>query len=224
MPVGGEGIARKRVFRSALGTSTFVAARRRLSLCMSWIVAIKDNPELSRRGVLLLAQMRQHLDRGAPMDADLLAARVAFEHYVRTWSTECRGGGFAPDELCAGVTTAWKTFVDQNVAAEKAHHAQSVDDAFRRRFASAAQLSTEPRHPVAVHLAANETEPAIIDHRTMIDRFRLRDDGAAPDAASDEEIARLHFGAIERALGPLGRDARGRPGVGGGGSDGSRNI
>jgi hypothetical protein len=192
-------MARTRVFRSALGTSAFVVARRRLSLCMSWIVAIKDNPELSRRGALLLAQMRQHLDRGAPVDADLLAARVAFEHYMRTWLTECRSGGFAPDELCAGMTSTWKAFVDQNVAAEKAHHAQSVDDAFRRGFATAAPLASQRQHPDAVNSAANEVEPAVLERRTLIDRFRRRDDGATAEASFDDEFAEI---TSEQSKGP----------------------
>jgi hypothetical protein len=95
---------RSRVFRSALGTAAFAAARRRISLCVAWIVDIKDHPDLIERGALLLRQIREHLDRGLPLDADVLAARLAFEHYVRTFITECRGASFAPDEICPGQT------------------------------------------------------------------------------------------------------------------------
>jgi hypothetical protein len=149
LPVRDGETLRTRVFRSALGTSAFVAARRRLSLCMSWIVALKDHPELSQRGVLLLRQMRAHLRRGAPVGADLLAARVAMEHYVRTWLTECRALGLTPDDVCPGVNETWKAFVDQNAAAEKGRQAASEDKAFRRGFALGQQLDLgSPQGPV----------------------------------------------------------------------------
>jgi len=133
MPVTTGGISGSRVFRSALGTSVFAVARRRISLCVAWILDIKDHPELIKRGALLLRQIRHHLDCGFPLDADVLAARLAFEYYVRTWLTECRGASFAPDEVCPGLTPAWKAFVEQNQTAEKAHLRKTTDDAYRRR-------------------------------------------------------------------------------------------
>jgi len=84
LPARIGGATRNRVFRSALRTEAFVAARRRVSLCMAWIVALKDHPEIAQRGALPLAQMRAHLDRRAPVSGDVLAARIAMEHYVRT--------------------------------------------------------------------------------------------------------------------------------------------
>jgi hypothetical protein len=101
----------------------------------------RGNPDLPQRGAFLQAQMRAYLDRGAPVDGDALAARVAMEHYVRTWLTEARMLAADPVEICPGFAETWKAFVDENVAGENGHRAKAEDDSFRRSFAVGRQTA-----------------------------------------------------------------------------------
>ncbi|KAA5598170.1 hypothetical protein [Blastochloris sulfoviridis] len=111
---------------------------------MDWIVEFKDNPELSRRGELLNQQINSFRKRGFPIDPDVLTARVTFENYVRTWLTECRLANLPPEMACAGFFQTWKSFVDENVAAEDAHKKTAVEQAFRRGMRSAAETGEPP--------------------------------------------------------------------------------
>lgn len=191
MPVHDGDTARTRVFRSALGTSAFVVARRRLSLCMAWIVALKDNPELPRRGAFLLAQMRGYLDRGAPVDADALAARGAMEHYVQIWLTECRVFDCNPGEICPGFTETWKEFVAQNVDGETGHRAKAEDDSFRRGFAVGRQtaLGDGEARTTAAAVGADQADVG----RAARDDFRRRDVNLTPGYE-------FPIGAIRRSI------------------------
>lgn len=83
MPVTTGGISGSRMFRSALGTSALRRAKRCVCLCMSWIVDVKDRPEIASRGASLLRRISIELERGFLLDADVLAARATLEHYVR---------------------------------------------------------------------------------------------------------------------------------------------
>lgn len=157
-----------RVFRFALGTAAFAVARRRISLSVAWIVDIKDHPELIQRGALLLRQIRDYLYRGFPLDADVLAARLVFEHYVRSWLTECRGASFAPDEVCPGLTPAWKDFIEQNIAAEQTHLRKATDDAYRRGFAAAESLEAKAPQAARPELAALASESVALNSRTLL--------------------------------------------------------
>ncbi|MBY6242878.1 hypothetical protein [Methylosinus sp. Sm6] len=82
--------------------------------------------------------MRACLDRGAPVDADALAA---MEHYVRTRPTEARMLAADPVEICPGFAETWKPFVDENVAGENGHRAKAEDDSFRRGLAVGRQTA-----------------------------------------------------------------------------------
>ncbi|WP_298351128.1 hypothetical protein [Rhodoblastus sp.] len=82
MPVTAGAICGSRVFRSALETSSFRRARRRVSLCLSWFVDAKDRPEIASHGVSLLRQISIELERGFPFEGGVLAARATLERYV----------------------------------------------------------------------------------------------------------------------------------------------
>ncbi len=184
MPVTTGGISGSRVFRSALGTSSFKRARRRVSLCMSWIVDVKDHPEIVARGKLLMRQIALELERGFPLDIDVLAARTTLEHYVRNWLTECRSAGLVPDEAYPGFTEKWKPFVEGNQAAEKAHQSKSAADAFKSGFAAGQTTATralEPSSPPIALKAAGQT----LDAGILRQRFGRR--GERADADSDFE-------------------------------------
>ena len=170
---------------------------------MAWIVDIKDHPEIIQRGALLLRQIQDHLDRGLPMDADVLAARVAFEHYVRTWLTECRGASFAPDEVCPGLTPAWKAFVEQNQAAEKTHLRKATDDAYKRGFAAAESLAAPPPQGERPESAALASDSVALNSRTLLDQFRRKDEPAEIDAPAGGRQLPLSAIAKAKATSPF---------------------
>lgn len=194
---------RSRVFRSALGTSAFAVARRRISLCVAWIVDIKDHPDLIERGALLLRQIRDHLDRGLPLDADVLAARLAFEHYVRSWLVECRSASFAPDEVCPGLTPAWKDFVEQNQAAEKTHLRKATDDAYRRGFAAAESLEAKAPQAARPEFAALASESAALNSQTLVDQFRRKDESVGIDAQAERKRLLLSRISVDATPSPI---------------------